>query len=263
MKTKYYIALVPLFGISVLGINAKAQSKTHVIQRAPKVITIDGTVAEWKDSAPKFDATNKLGYTVANDDNYLYISAFTKDLLTERKILLGGITISINTADKKNKAYQLTYPAPGTFLKSNPADTIKTINIKTSGFNGGDAEVNATANTQGFKAALKFDDYSNLGYEIAIPLKQLGLVAGTTNQIKMNICVNGVESLATISEPQIVIEDHAYLQEVRGYRPNFDPSYKGTIAEARMPTPHVELPGKGPEITVSHDFDLKVALATN
>lgn len=254
---KYYT--IPAFVIwAFFSINIANAQSAPVMQRAPLSVNIDGIVAEWKDSSPQFDVTNKLGYTIANDDANLYISAFTKDLKTKRKISLAGITISVNTEGKKRKTYKLTYPAPGTFSQ-HKTDTITSTNIKTSGFKDGDIEVDALSNPFGFKAAFKYDDYFNLGYEMAIPLKSLALNSDKSNLLYINICVNGIELPAGGSNQPVAVVTTIVAVPSSGMGSN-----GGTNISTQKPIiPYANKNQPVNDITESHDFWLKFVLASH
>ena len=122
-------------GIFTISTTAKAQNATPTMPKAPASITIDGTVAEWKDSSPTKDPKLKISYTIANNDTALFISAYAIDPHVKKKITMAGITIAVNTQGKKRKTYAVTYPAQGSFLNLiNNSDTSLNMFIKTSGF---------------------------------------------------------------------------------------------------------------------------------
>src|SRR5471032_2319054 len=82
-----------------------AQSKLNNVQNnslwAAANIKIDGSLAEWKNDFQAFNTTTKLYYLLANDDKYLYLVIQSTDATNKAKIAAGGITLTINTADKK------------------------------------------------------------------------------------------------------------------------------------------------------------------
>jgi hypothetical protein len=208
---KYFIStsvaiLITVALLLLVIMDTHAQGNEPQIQRAPGSVSIDGAIKEWGDSLALYDDKTKLNYTVAVDDTDLYVIVFSGNRQVSHKIMAAGITVSVNPDGKKNKKYSLTYPLPdkNTIFKR-PAEgddddagqnkalsLIQSTSIKVEGFKDVESDVITTANTYGFKAAVKFDDKHNLGYEIAIPLKFLNLKPGKNKEFAINITVNGV-----------------------------------------------------------------------
>jgi hypothetical protein len=200
LKYTFIIALLLSFAIQ-----AKSQDKKPTMQRAPANVNVDGKLTEWGDSLALYDIKSRLNYTVANDDSNLYVVAFVTDRQLKRKIMAGGITISVNSEGKKHKTYSITYPLPSSkavFSKSDddddaedsqPPSLLESTSIKVVGFKDVESDVITTSNTYGFKAAVKFDDKHNLIYETAIPLKMLYMKHTKNNDLAINIAINGVQ----------------------------------------------------------------------
>jgi hypothetical protein len=75
-------------------------------------VKVDGKHNEWENS---FKATNKstnLTYTLANDAKNLYLAIQSKDLTNNNKIMLGGITLTVNPSGKKSdkEIFKVIYP---------------------------------------------------------------------------------------------------------------------------------------------------------
>jgi hypothetical protein len=75
-------------------------------------VKVDGKHNEWEN---KFKATNKstnLTYTLANDAKNLYLAIQSKDVTNNNKILLGGISLTVNPSGKKNdkEGFKVIYP---------------------------------------------------------------------------------------------------------------------------------------------------------
>ncbi|WP_395803265.1 hypothetical protein [Daejeonella sp.] len=75
-------------------------------------VKVDGKHNEWEN---KFKATNKstnLTYTLANDAKNLYLAIQSKDLTNNNKIMLGGITLTVNPSGKKSdkESFKVIYP---------------------------------------------------------------------------------------------------------------------------------------------------------
>jgi hypothetical protein len=202
---------------------------------APSPVKIDGKVREW-DSFQAYNKSTHLYYTLANDDNNLYLVIKTEDLTTNAKIAAGGITLSINTSGKKKEqdAYSLTFPiipranmgrpggamaggggmrgmtamagAPGgpggpsgaaadSAMRKSMQDRV--INaakeIKVSGFKDIQDSLIAIYNEYKIKAAIDYDKDNAFIYELAIPLKLMGLEAGDGKELAYNLKLNGLQ----------------------------------------------------------------------
>lgn len=75
-------------------------------------VKVDGKHNEWENN---FKATNKstnLTYTLANDAKNLYLAVQSKDVTNNNKILLGGITLTVNPSGKKSEkeGFKVIYP---------------------------------------------------------------------------------------------------------------------------------------------------------
>lgn len=79
---------------------------------APAGIRADGRNAEWNDSFQALNKRTNIYYTMANDDNNLYVAIKSTEASNNTKILAGGITLSINPDGKKKEkeSITLTYP---------------------------------------------------------------------------------------------------------------------------------------------------------
>lgn len=116
--------LIPLTGLLLLAVtNLFAQEtpkKLKDVQAnnllAPSPVKIDGKLNDWNDEFQAYNKSTHLYYTIANDEKNLYLVVKTSDMTTKAKIAAGGLTLAINTADKKKEqdAYSLTYPLRST-----------------------------------------------------------------------------------------------------------------------------------------------------
>lgn len=237
--------LIPLTSLLLLASTSiyaqEASKKLKDIQNekflAPSPVKIDGKVREW-DGFQAYNKSTHLYYTLANDDQNLYLVIKTVDLTTNAKIAAGGITLSINTTGKKKEqdAYGLTFPIiprtnmgrPGgggamggggavrsmTVISGGPggprgpmggaADSAmrksmqdRVINaakeIKVSGFKDIQDSLIAIYNDYKIKAAIDYDKDNAFIYELAVPLKLMGLEAGDGKELAYNIKLNGLQ----------------------------------------------------------------------
>jgi hypothetical protein len=178
----------------------------------PSNVKIDGNITEWG----QFQAFNKatdINYSVANDNEnlYLVVQATIPDVIS--RILNGGITVSVVPSGKKDDkgAPNISYPvsAPGNkvsiYLRNKStinADSLMNIKnrametkhkiIRTSNITGVDTLI-SVYNTDNIRVAERFDSNLYYNYELAIPLKYLGITASNAAKFAYHIKINEVE----------------------------------------------------------------------
>jgi hypothetical protein len=211
-----------LFNVVLLfaGLKIFAQSHLKNVQAtsvwAPANVKIDGKINEWEDNFQAYNKSTRLFYTLANNEKYLYLAITSTDAQNNTKIAAGGITLTINTAGKKKDkdAFMLTYPVisstgrgrgrGGRRQASSGDDTAATNaahkqfiesskEIKVFGFKDVDDTLISIYNEYGIKTAIGYDSLGNYNYELAIPLKLLGLSPDNTGEIAYNVKVNGMQ----------------------------------------------------------------------
>jgi hypothetical protein len=215
-----------LFAVLLIltGLKIFAQSHLKDVQAtsvwAPANVKIDGSISEWEDSFQAYNKSTKLFYTLSNNEKYLYLAITSTDAANNNKIVAGGITLTINTAGKKKDkgAYSLTFPVIsrtsrgqrgrggrfGARSQTNEADTAianaahrqlisASKEIKVLGFKDVDDTLISIYNEYGIKAAIGYDTLGNYAYELAVPLKLLGISPDNTPEIAYNIKVNGLQ----------------------------------------------------------------------
>jgi hypothetical protein len=209
-----------LFGVvAVCSITTGYAQKLPNVQqaslRAPANLKIDGKTTEWADKFQAYNHETDIFYTMANDDDnlYLVVHASNPDVLT--KITNRGIVLKTNISGKKsdessasvtfpifelqygNKPYirfsimgQLSSVRKAAAL--NPDSVSRVANkklhdnekfIRTSGIAGVDTLLSIYDN-RGIKVREAFDDTMAYTYELAIPLHYLGL--STSNPVKFS-----------------------------------------------------------------------------
>ena len=211
------LILLPLI-CPILASAQKLPSVQKESLRAPANIKIDGKTTEWNDKFQAYNNGPELYYTISNDDDNLYLAIKATNKLVVRKIIAGSITLSISPAQDKNKKMAITYPVfyrnnwPNIDLKDMPqvtktsvADSVdvtifidkinkgfadKSKEIALEGVAGLDKSVSIYNENQ-IKASGRFDDFAAFTYELAFPLKYLGLSAKDANSFDYNIKLNG------------------------------------------------------------------------
>src|ERR1700748_1047027 len=103
MKIPAFIFITALaLGATSCGPSRKAVSPDpgeDSWQRLP--LTIDGSDKDWTKPLPFAISSEKVTYSVTNDDQYLYILLETKSPQEQQKIIQRGMTVWVNTkADK-------------------------------------------------------------------------------------------------------------------------------------------------------------------
>jgi hypothetical protein len=212
-----------LFNILLLfpGLKIFAQAHLKNVQVtsvwAPANVKIDGKINEWEDNFQAFNKSTKLFYTLSNNEKYLYLAVTSTDAQNNTKIAAGGITLTINTEGKKKdkEAFIITYPVitntgrgrgqrGGGRQQTSGTDTAaisaahkqfiaSAKEIKVLGFKDVDDTLISIYNEYGIKAAIGYDTLGNYNYELAIPLKLLGISPDNTQEIAYNVKVNGLQ----------------------------------------------------------------------
>ena len=183
------------------------------LKPAPKTITIDGDIKEWGDSLNYYSPEERISYAIANNNDTLYLAVKIYDRSEIARVLMAGLTFSLDTKGKKKETYSITYPLnigatpvfhrPSTDNEDNITqadrdelmrEKLTTLRgIKVVGFTDVEDDMITTSNTYGFKAAIDYDDVGNLIYEAAIPFKFLHAADALKNTWAFNIRINGVQ----------------------------------------------------------------------
>lgn len=214
-----------IFLIAIISFTANAQKLTatqQISMRAPDNIKIDGKTTEWNDKFQAYNKATDVFYTIANDDSKLYLIIKATDMSIINKIVQGGVTFTINSrGDRKDKnGVAITFPAreaksgllirfvnkpkpskdtamyrmqTDSFMRvSNKklADSLKVIRI--TGLKEIEDNYISVYNDIGIKATVLFDHKINCTYELAVPLKYLGLSINNKVKFSYQIKLNGV-----------------------------------------------------------------------
>jgi hypothetical protein len=205
-----------LLSCTFLVVNAqKLPAKQEVSLMAPANLKIDGKATEWPEQLHAYNGNTEVFYSIANDAEKLYLVIQADKPVIIKKIISQAITFTVNNAAKKDfkNAVSVTYPLlhnnTGTILnglKKGSAINDSTINamnsqlvdkakeIKVIGVPATADSVISVYNDQGIKAAALFNSQKYYTYELAIPLKLLGLSANSANKFTYNIKLNGVSA---------------------------------------------------------------------
>lgn len=188
-----------LIMLITLALSANAQKKSEIATKNQWVTAIiDAKQNEWGDSLKNFDSDTKFHYSVANDNNNIYLAIAVSDKQRIQNLLAGGITFFITTDGKKKQGQAIIFPiiTPHKQVqKTNPEQAIRqSLNsaraIKVMGFEkilDGNISIN---NDYGIKAAAALTDSGQFIYEAAIPLERLNLTSGSAKELNINIKLN-------------------------------------------------------------------------
>ncbi len=192
-------------GVAVLGLlcgNCSILKKTSSSNEAlpgtwqTTPIVVDGDSRDWPSPYPNYDSKSKVAYATSNDGKYLYLTMETGDELTQLKILKAGMIVSIDTGGRKNLEFNVNYPlendngnlelpqGDGKQDAAKHAEKQMRQQIKKAmdqssqlsidGFpNCSGAYTMSQSNPCGIKLKMKIDEYNELIWEAAIPIKAL------------------------------------------------------------------------------------------
>jgi hypothetical protein len=110
--TKIALSTICLIALTLTASQAQKLSDVQDVSVWATGVKVDGKHNEWENN---FKATNKstnLTYTLANDAKNLYLAIQSKDLTNNNKIMLGGITLTVNPSGKKSdkEGFKVVYP---------------------------------------------------------------------------------------------------------------------------------------------------------
>lgn len=176
---------------------------------AQQPVIVDGSSAEWHEPLNNYNTGTKLAFALANDRDNLYLIIESLDEMTTRKVISGGLTLTINTAGKKKDGYKINFlgmnrpPHPA----GKPADSLteklheeqphdnglhETVIhvIEVAGFKNIPDGALSVPNQQNIQIAAAFNERRDYICELAIPLTELGLKGNEVKAIAYNIKFN-------------------------------------------------------------------------
>ena len=214
-KISYYLTCALITPFAIGTAHAQKKNDKNFLAPPPANISIDGTLKDWGDSLRYYNEEKKLNYSLANDNENIYMAIRINDRTEQARILNAGLTWSINTKGKKKEDYSITFPVadPNSMnesLKNGLADPnaddqdnsreqmrrarlTRLRNIKVTGFKDIEGDMITTANTYGIKVAIDFDNNGYLIYEAAIPLKFFHVDDPSKNEWAFNFKINGIQ----------------------------------------------------------------------
>lgn len=179
---------------------------------APVDVKTDGKPTEWGDRFEAYNKNTSVFYTMANDNDKLYLTIQATHANTIAKILSGGITLTVKSVANATSPLSITYPLIGTKgglsfilmkIKGDQpiADSdLNAINnqlsigckkIKVTGVTQVTDTMLSVYNTEGIKAAGLFDHQKAYTYELAISLNYLEPFVNDLDTFNYNIILTG------------------------------------------------------------------------
>ena len=185
---------------------------------APDNIRIDGRTNEWNDKYQAYNRHTDIYYTISNDNEKIYLVVKATNRAIAGKIISGGITFAINPSGKKKDKEQIAVTFP-VYDENNKPD-IDIINNPEITRNGSQDEINAAIgqankklihsskeiklmgtkiitdtlisvyNNTGIRVAARFNKQGDYIYELAIPVKYLGLSTEKGTKFSYNVRLN-------------------------------------------------------------------------
>lgn len=182
---------------------------------APVDVKTDGIPTEWGNTFEAYNKNTSVFYTMANDNDQLYLTIQATDANTVAKILNGGITLTIKNVANAASPLSITYPlisakdgrsfilmkikgdhdiADSDLNAANKQLTIGCKEIKVTGIKEIADTMLSVYNTQGIKAAGLFDHQKAYTYELAISLNYLEPFVNDLDTFNYSVMLNGLNT---------------------------------------------------------------------
>lgn len=215
IKLKLLLLLLAIAG-TLTTTAQKLPNKQETPLFAPAKVKIDGKTTEWGAQFQAYNKATELFYTIANDNENLYLTVQATESLIARKIIAGGLTLTLSSLDKtKNtEKVNITYPVfdgknpPKINLgtKTDDFDQLdydifiyelntefvkKAKEIKLSGISAINDTLISVYNEHKIKAVGAFNDKKYYTYELVLPLKYIQPVIGAQSNFNYTITLNG------------------------------------------------------------------------
>jgi hypothetical protein len=201
-------------------INATAQklpNKQETSVRIPANVKIDGKATEWNNKFQAYNKTTDFFYTIANNNDELYLIIQTSDPYVFNKIIDRGLTLSVKNPET-GKTASFTFPtaiynvrnaslsttlmghaltpsangAEADMIANNKTLRDKHKFIKTDGVEGVDTLV-SVYNEDGIHAAELFDGKKVYTLEMGVKRKLMGILSTNGLKIRYKLKVNGFD----------------------------------------------------------------------
>ncbi|GAB2982860.1 hypothetical protein GCM10027049_19610 [Mucilaginibacter puniceus] len=181
--------------------------------RAPAAVKIDGKATEWNNNFQAYNTATSIFYTMANNAEFIYLTAHIKDPAVINRITNNGFTFKIykneNPQDKDvisitlpysaNKYFNLDLSKPTRSDVALEKEILKNNNALLSkhhkymivkGIPGLDSV--AVYNDAGIGFAEAFDSNEDYTVELQVPVKYINLLPGDSSKFLYHMVINGL-----------------------------------------------------------------------
>jgi hypothetical protein len=271
MKKTYLIISVSILWIALLN-NANAQKLPNIQMtgfRAPANVKIDGKPNDWDNTFQAHNAAADVLYTIANDDENLYLVVQAKDVNVINTIVGYGFELDIQKSGKKDgkDKISITYPvvskngggltfgnkngltsdtsngaANAVMMRNNKLLEQKLKSIIVKGIK--DLDTLSIYNDTGIKAAGQFDNKKVYTFELAIPLKYMGLSTDGASKFAYHMIFNGYspENLSVVQAAMFM--PGGSLKQVDGNSPEMQQAMMDLNMKIARRNPHTDFWGE-------------------
>lgn len=212
----------------------KLPTKQEASVRIPANVKIDGKANELNNQFQAYNNATEIYYSLANDNNGIYVAIKAENPLIIQKILSNGITISAQNYKQDVGKISITYPIVNynlsrsivaefnkttlpvadsilNFFNKKITNAAKTIGL--SGLPHIQDSVISVYNEYDISACARFDDKKNLIYELLLPFKYLRNSANSSsNKLSYTITLNGADS----KRPKMKLSDDGNSVKIEG-----------------------------------------------
>ena len=226
MKNNFIIILSITFLCIAINTNGqKLPNKQETSVWAPADIKINGKASEWDTQFKAYNKATEVFYTLANDDQNLYLIIRAEIPGVINKIIRGGLSFIISPAGKSKSNSKdnicLTYPhitdlqelhlymnnlgeyqqdttrykkAIDSFVFVNNKElTIRAKTIKISGIKSISDSLISIYNEYGILTTAFFDHTTALFYKLSLPLRYLKKLLATNDMFRYHILLNAID----------------------------------------------------------------------
>lgn len=195
-------------GLYIAAFTAHAQKLPKVQStglRVPADIKIDGNIDEWGNKFEAYNKATQIFYSIANDNDHLYLMVHIPNNIIINKAVAGGITLTVSKSSQKgdstkiavtfpqfykqDRAYNISFNYKSSLLNDSLQNKEKIDSVRQSfirklsyrakligieGVKGFQDNVISVYNSGNIKAAASFDHMLAYNYELSFPLSYLG-----------------------------------------------------------------------------------------
>ncbi len=217
MEIKRIIASIMMRSVLLLcACKSTEEAASHARWQSSPVVA-DGRATEWEIPLRYYSKGGKVGCSVSNDNNNLYVCIRSADQETRMKMIRAGMTVAIDISGKKINVSSINYPlakertqrsreeikamrAAQTQVTDYPSGKQRILQDQTtmniSGFRNIQNGDNPLKTQSGIMVCMNLDSFDVFTYEAVIPFKtfykeQL-LASDTSKMITLYIQVNGM-----------------------------------------------------------------------